>query len=80
MAHGAIDVDEKNAVDAAVRTRRGHARERVQHGAFRECQRLRLMLFIGDPGYQAFLQYDWLLPRTSTGYWSFFVDFFIRKR
>ena len=32
-------------------------------GAFRECRRLRLMLFTQSPGYLAFLQHDWLLPR-----------------
>lgn len=32
-------------------------------GAFRECRRLRLMLFTQSPGYHAFLWHDWLLPR-----------------
>lgn len=31
--------------------------------AFRECRRLRLMVFTKSPGYRAFLQHDWLLPR-----------------
>lgn len=40
-------------------------------GAFRECRRLRLMLFTQSPGYRAFLQHDWLLPRHPYGHWSF---------
>lgn len=32
-------------------------------GAFRECWRLRLMVFTRSPGYRAFLYHDWLLPR-----------------
>lgn len=43
------------------RSREGAAASGV--GGFRECRRLRLMLFTQSPGYRAFLQHDWLLPR-----------------
>lgn len=41
------------------RSREGAAEVR----AFRECRRLRLMVFTESPGYRAFLYHDWLLPR-----------------